>query len=70
MMRTAPYVENPATANLGALADQARHLVLAHGDKVEHWLIGKEWWLHQGGGSDRAVNSGGTRPWRGPSPTA
>ncbi|MBB5803938.1 hypothetical protein F4560_003706 [Saccharothrix ecbatanensis] len=55
VMRTAPYIDNPTTANLDALANQARDLVLAHGDKVKHWLVGNEWWLHWGGGSERAV---------------
>lgn len=55
VMRTAPYLDNPTTANLDALANQARDLVLAHGHTVKHWLIGNEWWLHWGGGTDRAV---------------
>ncbi|MCT2582316.1 hypothetical protein [Actinophytocola gossypii] len=53
--RTAPYLDNPTSANLNALANQARDLVLAHGDKVKYWLVGNEWWLQWGGGTDRAV---------------
>ncbi|TDD21510.1 hypothetical protein [Nonomuraea diastatica] len=53
VVKTAPYVGNPTTANLNMLKNEARRLVRAHGGTVKHWLIGNEWWLQQGG--DRAT---------------
>lgn len=55
VVRTGLYMNNPTTANLNLLKEEAYNLVLQYGSEVKSWEIGNEWWLQWAGGVDRAT---------------
>lgn len=55
VLRITPYMNNPTTANLNLLKEEAYNLVIQHSAVVKSWQIGNEWWLQWAGGVDRAT---------------